>query len=221
MGKHWLDEAIERYGNDQNNGRDPYPIDRYEYRWGGNGEDTNGNGKREFDCSHFVNRVLRDAGYNIPYQSTSEMAKNYSKYYEEVSPNYVQKGDIVLFNGHIGFYYGKDENGRDLIYHSWGRRLGGVGPTLTPLDIILRNKPVIKILRPKKEFYNSQKQSSVWDFFKNFLATPAYAETTRNKVREGSRRIDPLVIDLDGDGIKLVNINKSVVGMVFWFGKGN
>jgi hypothetical protein len=36
-----------------------------------------------------------------------------------------------------------------------------------------------------------------------------YAEETRNKVREDSRRIDPLVIDLDGDGIKLVNINKS------------
>ena len=28
-------------------------------------------------------------------------------------------------------------------------------------------------------------------------------------MREGSQRIDPLVIDLNGDGIKLVNINKS------------
>jgi hypothetical protein len=60
-----------------------------------------------------------------------------------------------------------------------------------------------------KGFDQDQKQSSVWDFFKNFLVTPAYAETTQNKVREGSRRIDPLVIDLDGDGIKLVNINQS------------
>jgi len=38
---------------------------------------------------------------------------------------------------------------------------------------------------------------------------PGYQEKTRRNVQEGSRRIDPLVIDLDGDGIKLVNINKS------------
>jgi hypothetical protein len=32
MGEHWLDGATERYGNDQNNGKDLYIIDRYEYR---------------------------------------------------------------------------------------------------------------------------------------------------------------------------------------------
>ena len=47
---------------------------------------------------------------------------------------------------------------------------------------------------------------------KNFLYSPEfsdYANKVRSNVQEGSRRIDPLVIDLDGDGIKLVNINKS------------
>ena len=38
---------------------------------------------------------------------------------------------------------------------------------------------------------------------------PGYQEKVRRNVQEGSRRIDPLVIDLDGDGIKLVNINQS------------
>ena len=38
-----------------------------------------------------------------------------------------------------------------------------------------------------------------------------YPEKTRSNLREGTRRIDPLVIDLDGDGIKLVNINQSNV----------
>jgi hypothetical protein len=38
---------------------------------------------------------------------------------------------------------------------------------------------------------------------------PGYQEKVRRNVQEGLRRIDPLVIDLDGDGIKLVNINKS------------
>ena len=38
---------------------------------------------------------------------------------------------------------------------------------------------------------------------------PGYQEKVRRNVQEGSRRINPLVIDIDGDDIKLVNINKS------------
>ena len=63
-----------------------------------------------------------------------------------------------------------------------------------------------------KGFDQDQKRSSLSGLLNNFfnaLIPSAYAEEVRNKVREGSRRIDPLVIDLDGDGIKLVNINKS------------
>jgi lysozyme family protein len=40
---------------------------------------------------------------------------------------------------------------------------------------------------------------------------PGYQEKIRENVQEGLKRIDPLVIDLDGDGIKLVNINRSNV----------
>uniref|UniRef100_A0A7C4JQG3 TtsA-like Glycoside hydrolase family 108 domain-containing protein n=1 Tax=Thermodesulfobacterium geofontis TaxID=1295609 RepID=A0A7C4JQG3_9BACT len=43
----------------------------------------------------------------------------------------------------------------------------------------------------------------------NKLLRSAYAEKTRRNVQEGSRRVDPLVIDLDGDEIELVNINRS------------
>ena len=36
-----------------------------------------------------------------------------------------------------------------------------------------------------------------------------YAEKVRRNLREGTRRIDPLVIDLDGDGIELTDIKES------------
>ncbi len=36
-----------------------------------------------------------------------------------------------------------------------------------------------------------------------------YPEKIRNSLREGTRRIDPLVIDLDGDGIELTDIKES------------
>ena len=41
------------------------------------------------------------------------------------------------------------------------------------------------------------------------IKIPGYAEKVRRNLREGTRRIDPLVIDLDGDGIELVDIKES------------
>jgi len=63
-----------------------------------------------------------------------------------------------------------------------------------------------------KGFDQDQKRSPLSGLLNNLfnaLIPSVYAEEIRNKVREGPRRIDPLVIDLDGDGIKLVNINQS------------
>ena len=41
------------------------------------------------------------------------------------------------------------------------------------------------------------------------IKIPGYAEKVRNNLREGTRRIDPLVIDFDGDGIELTDIKES------------
>ncbi len=41
------------------------------------------------------------------------------------------------------------------------------------------------------------------------IRIPGYGEKIRNSLREGTRRIDPLVIDLDGDGIELTDIKES------------
>ncbi len=42
-----------------------------------------------------------------------------------------------------------------------------------------------------------------------YYLNPYYPEKVRNSLREGTRRIDPLVIDLDGDGIELTDIKES------------
>jgi len=44
-----------------------------------------------------------------------------------------------------------------------------------------------------------------WVEDKNF----SYEERVRNNLREGTHRIDPLVINLDGDGIELTDIRES------------
>jgi len=182
-----------------------------DYKRGATGQDYNRNGKPDFDCSGLVMRALWELGYtNVPRLNSSGITK--SPLFYEISPENVQVGDIVVFyeNGrpfHVGIvewydpykktgqFYGMQSHGP---YSALFGKHGNKGWGNIPF----------KIYR-FKGFDQTQKQSSVWDFFKNFFVAPAYAETTRNKVREGSRRIDPLVIDLDGDGIKLVNINKS------------
>jgi len=87
-----------------------------------------------------------------------------------------------------------------------------------------KDKLLEEFLSARKQYYQNiikvkpdqQKFLQGWlnriERLKNFLYSPEfsdYANKVRRNVQEGSRRIDPLVIDLDGDGIKLVNINQS------------
>ncbi|GFM84869.1 hypothetical protein PSCICO_02680 [Pseudomonas cichorii] len=66
----------------------------YVYKMGGDGS-TVVNGKKQIDCSHMVNLLLKGAGYNIPYEDTRVM--NNSTYYTTVLPQDVKRGDIVLW----------------------------------------------------------------------------------------------------------------------------
>ena len=117
--KHWLDKIIEKYGDDKNNGQDDASKDPYEWKYGGKGEDSDGDGKKEFDCSHFENQVLKDIGYKNTYQNTGELNKN-SSHYDGINKADLKKGDIVLFKSHVGFFYGYDEQGNMLVYSSSG-----------------------------------------------------------------------------------------------------
>ena len=66
----------------------------YAYKMGGDGF-TVVNGKKQIDCSHMVNLLLKGAGYNIPYEETRAMEN--STYYTTVLPQNVKRGDIALW----------------------------------------------------------------------------------------------------------------------------
>ena len=133
--KHWLDKIIEKYGN---SGEADHSTGSYEWKYGGNGTDSDGDGKIEFDCSHFLNQVLKDIGCNNPYQSSTALKS--SRYYDGIDKADLQKGDIVLFinniTKHVGFFYGYDENGNMLVYSSSGDTKKGTdrGPAITLAD---------------------------------------------------------------------------------------
>ena len=64
------------------------------YRYGGDSLETG------IDCSHFLWRVFKEAGYNVPYRSSSALAA----WTQRVSDP--QPGDLVLYSGHVGIYAG-------------------------------------------------------------------------------------------------------------------
>lgn len=78
-----------------------YDKGDYEYG-GGKGLDTNGNGKKEIDCSTLVWKMLNGAGYNIPYHTTSVLNGNVT-HYDVIEWANVLPGDIAVWASHTGF----------------------------------------------------------------------------------------------------------------------
>lgn len=76
-----------------------YPKTQYEYGYGADGSaDADGDNRKEIDCSHLLHLMLKDAGYTIPYRSTSQL-KTDSTYFDTVALADVQPGDIALWTG--------------------------------------------------------------------------------------------------------------------------
>ncbi|MBN2653555.1 MAG: C40 family peptidase [Nitrospirae bacterium] len=188
----WLNKIILKYGD---SGTEKYSSGSYEWKNGGNGADSDGNGKMEYDCSHFLNQVLKDTGYDYTYQSTGQLSKNNSNFDTVLITN-LQKGDIVLFNGHVGFFYGYDENGNMLVYSSSGNSRTGAnrGPGITPASWF--GTP-IKFLRPKSNpIPNGDKA----------LNTSRNLHNTAKIIRDPTI-LSPIVLDLDKDGVETTHLN--------------
>ena len=75
-----------------------YSNTDYEYGpdVGGTGNaDADNNGRKEIDCSNLLYKMVRGAGYAIPYQSTAQLDS--STYYDEIAEEDVQPGDVALW----------------------------------------------------------------------------------------------------------------------------
>lgn len=81
-----------------------YPNTGYEYGYGKGGNvDADGDGRKEVDCSHLLQLMLKDAGYNIPYRTTSQLATD-TTHFDSIDLSSAQPGDIALWTsrGHTG-----------------------------------------------------------------------------------------------------------------------
>ena len=73
------------------------------------------------DCSHFVHDVLTQAGYRIPYITTSGMAK--SDYFSEIQLSVAKAGDVIVQGHHMGVFQGTYIGGCPI-----GTQMGITGP---------------------------------------------------------------------------------------------
>jgi len=90
-----------------------------------------GKGPNTFDCSGFVYWVLNQVGVNQSYMTSRTWAKS-SKYPKIDNMGDMQRGDIIVFSGHVGIYAGNgimidasSSNGRVVkrsCTGSWSRR---------------------------------------------------------------------------------------------------
>jgi hypothetical protein len=81
-----------------------YPHTQYEYGPAKGYADADGDGRKEIDCSGLLYRMLKDAGYSIPYLTTGQLNVDVT-HFDVVSLANVQPGDIALwinFHGHTG-----------------------------------------------------------------------------------------------------------------------
>ncbi|BBF66579.1 NlpC/P60 family protein [Acidithiobacillus sp. 'AMD consortium'] len=114
------------------------------YQWGGDSPRTG------FDCSGFIQYVLRRAGIDIPRTSFSQAAA-----LPAVNPRRIRPGDLVFFNtmgqpfSHVGIYIGGDQfvsalNPRQgvavqsLRIPYWAERLDGVRRPMPPELLAMR-----------------------------------------------------------------------------------
>ncbi|MHC8303363.1 glycoside hydrolase family 19 protein [Pseudomonas sp. PB3P13] len=129
-----------------------YPQTGYEYGYGDNGNvDADSDGRKEIDCSHLLNRMLRDAGYTIPYRTTGALASD-TTHFEVIALGNVQPGDIALWTtlGHTGVIEEMD------VTHTKGKFFGSqtsTGPKSAKYGAGSGYWPMPnKYLRPKAQY---------------------------------------------------------------------
>jgi hypothetical protein len=136
-----------------------YPRSKYEYGLGGHGTaDVDNNGRKEIDCSNLLSRMLSDAGYNIPYKTTAQLATD-TTYFDVISRADVDVngGDIALWvtRGHVGVVEDIDVN---RVRGNFFGSQTSTGPKSAKFGLNSNYWPMPdKFLRPKSQYKTGAK----------------------------------------------------------------
>ncbi|EJN34533.1 hypothetical protein [Pseudomonas sp. GM80] len=116
----------------------------------GKGKDTDGDGKKEIDCSTLVWEMLKTAGYKVPYSNTTALKINVTNY-DVIEWKDVLPGDIALWPTHTGFVEDIDVENKSGNFFGSQNSTGpatakfGTGSNFWPMPIkFLRVKEIFK-----------------------------------------------------------------------------
>lgn len=116
----------------------------------GKGKDTDGDGKKEIDCSTLVWHMLKAAGYKVPYNNTALLKKNDINY-DVIEWKDVLPGDVALWPTHTGFVEDIDVENKSGNFFGSQNSTGpasakfGTGSNFWPMPIkFLRVKEIFK-----------------------------------------------------------------------------
>lgn len=184
----WLENAITKYTANNPDDTPKYDWGSYINEYGQNSvngtTDTDKNGSLDIDCSHLVSNILQEAGYNIKYRKTSDMAN--SGFYDKVIDD-IKAGDIILFDGHVGFVVSYNPATKT------GKFFGSqtkTGPAITDFGANTNWSGSFTIFRPKSNLIPSLPNKS--------------------KIPKKEILRDPLILDIDGDGIKTLGTTAGI-----------
>lgn len=191
--------------------------------------DLDGNGTLDIDCSNLVNQVLNLAGFCIPYLPTQALfdPNKRSKYFDVIATettgkDKIQAGDIILFNtfndptgnsrGHAAIvtaYNSATQSGT-----FFGAQTSGIGERQFKTDnqngtgywgeTGFTNAQPGQTPQPKKEFVLVLRPKHIPPGECKWIEdTKAIIQSA---IATGPPKYDPLILDLDGNGIPTVGV---------------
>ena len=112
------------------------------------------------DCSHFIQKVFKEAGIDVPYLTTRDMVGMSNSqlgragYLRLRSDSEIKPGDIVVYKGHVVLVEKTYGNGRgDVVHATSGKELRGPGQGIQRARFAPFSGfrgPVLSILRHKR-----------------------------------------------------------------------
>ncbi|MFZ6007976.1 MAG: NlpC/P60 family protein, partial [Nitrospirota bacterium] len=157
-----------------------------EYKLGAQGGDSDGDGIPEYDCSGLITAAMRELGYDLNDRlTTSSILNNSKELFEPIPTDQLKAGDVILLKTpdggwHAAVVYKYDSQTNTWYFYGANSRRSGIGEQPFGPNTPYWNRE-FKILRPK--------------------LNPSPSLPTKPRTSSTITRRDPLMLDLDGDGV--------------------
>ncbi|MCG6537659.1 MAG: C40 family peptidase, partial [Syntrophales bacterium LBB04] len=176
-----------------------------EYKLGGIGADSDSDGKPEYDCTGLITMAMRGLGYELPLRlTTGGILSNSSGLFVNVPSSQIRTGDIIVLKNDQGGWHAAVVEDYDPVTgngHFYGANSSGVGSQQFGKGTYWNRGFQAFGLGPIPDGGSS----SGFPYIPGIgFVTPLIYDLFTKARGAASPPLDPLILDLDGDGIETV-----------------